>query len=171
MADLEKNQRGAELDWTLSGLQGPRSIIDLSWPLQGFSAPLALNPGQQLTCEGQQSSRPSCAQALLGQDTGLEERRREDLKRPMHSAGPSRGCSVVFNLQTHLILFIHVENFKGGLHRFGRGRGLEPGEDIYRARCWSSSCRRREAQLVGRWARARTVLLQPRASDGGWRRG
>jgi len=115
VADLEKNQRGAELDWTLSGLQGPRSIIDLSWPLQGFSAPLALNPGQQLTCEGQQSSRPPCAQALLGQDTGLEERRREDLKRPMHSAGPSRGCSVVFNLQTHLILFIHVENFKGGL--------------------------------------------------------
>ena len=32
VADLEKNQRGAELDWTLSGLQGPRSIIDLSWP-------------------------------------------------------------------------------------------------------------------------------------------
>jgi len=46
-----------------------------------------------------------------------------------------------------------------------------PGEAIYRARCWSSSCRRREAQLAGRWARARTVLLQPRASDGGWRRG
>ena len=51
------------------------------------------------------------------------------------------------------------------------GMTVFPREAIYRARCWSSSCRRREAQLAGRWARARTVLLQPRASDGGWRRG